>query len=275
MQLAKYHGLGNDYFVLESGEALGPERVKAICDRHTGMGSDGILEPFETERADYGVTIWNPDGSVAEKSGNGLRIFARWLVDSRQAPRSFSVWTGACLVSCVVKDETIVIEMGEYTTNPSSLPLDTVHPLVNGRLVGSDVEWTVTALSVGNPHCVQFHERALDELPWRAWGEEIEVHPLFPNRVNVQFAKVIDPSTLEIRIWERGAGETHASGSSSCAAAAAAVLTGRMPAGRITVLMPGGELFVTVRSDQSLLLEGPVERIGVCRVAPEWLGRRC
>jgi diaminopimelate epimerase len=126
---------------------------------------------------------------------------------------------------------------------------------------------------MGNPHCVVFRKEALDSLPWRKWGAELERHPRFPNRTNVQVARVIDEQEVEIRIFERGAGETQASGSSSCAVAAAGVRTGRLRSGRIRVRMPGGVLYVTV-SEGGILLEGPVEGIGRFELDSLWLRAR-
>lgn len=273
MKFWKAHGLGNDYLVFEAAEgapALAPDAVRAICDRHRGVGGDGILEPTDAgDAADYGVRIWNPDGSVAEKSGNGLRIFARWLVAERGAPRRFTIWTGACQVECQVGDEGIAVAMGRPTFVPAEVPVIADGELVEGPLELSGETLTVTAVGVGNPHCVVFTDRALDSLPWRAWGAAIERHPRFPNRTNVQFCRVLGRSEVEIRIWERGAGETAASGSSSCAVAAAGVRTGKLDAGRIRLRMPGGTLFVTV-SEAGLLLEGPVEVVGRFELDATW-----
>ena len=271
MKLYKAHGLGNDYLVLEDGAPLDPALVVAICDRHRGVGGDGILEPFDAGAdADYGVRIWNPDGSVAEKSGNGLRIFARWLVAERGAPRQFSLWTGSCRVSCDVEAESIVVDMGDASFEPADVPVSAAAPLIDGELALSSGVLTVTAVGLGNPHCVVFRTEPLESLPFRAWGAEIERHPRFPNRTNVQLARVLARRVVEILIWERGAGETLASGSSSCAVAAAGVRTGRLDPGRIEVRMPGGTLWVTV-SGASLRLEGPVERVARIEVEPEWL----
>jgi diaminopimelate epimerase len=274
MRLVKSHGLGNDYLVLESGEPMSPAWAQALCHRHTGPGGDGVLEPMAAGPCDYGVRIWNPDGSVAEKSGNGLRIYARWLVDERGAPESFSVWTGACAVRCAVRGEHIAVHMGRGSVDPSAVPVRADAPLVDAPLELDDTRLRVVAVGVGNPHCVCFRDEPLDTLPWRRWGAEIEVHDRFPNRTNVQFARVIDRRTVEIRIWERGAGETSASGSSSCAVAFAAVHTGRCDAGPITVRMPGGALLVTVAADGGLLLEGPVERVGRWVVDAHWIATR-
>ena len=266
MELVKSHGLGNDYLVLCTGESMSADWAKSLCDRHIGLGGDGVLEPFPTNEADYGVRIWNPDGSVAEKSGNGLRIFARWLVDERNAPPQFSIWTGACLVQCDVRDEDISIEMGRPRFTPT--PEDTERVQIqNESLEGTFVD-------IGNPHFVMFTDNELDALPWRDWGSALEIHPRFPNRTNVQFARILTPEQVEIRIWERGAGETSASGSSSCAVVAAGVKRGFLEPTEVLIHMPGGQLKVSAYPDTPLLLTGPVEVIGRFTVDPEWLEAR-
>jgi diaminopimelate epimerase len=270
----KAHGLGNDYLVLEAALALDAQLVQAICDRNRGVGSDGILEPCAASLgADYGVRIWNPDGSVAEKSGNGLRIFARWLHGARGARETFSVSTGACKVGCRATASAVSVEMGAPSFAPEDVPILAEGEFIENEIALSDGTLRATAVGMGNPHCVVFRHEALDELPWRRWGAELERHPLFPRRTNVQFARVIHTSQVEIRIHERGAGETQASGSSSCAVAAAGVRTGRLAPGRISVLMPGGELVVTV-SSSGILLEGPVEGVGHFELEPDWLAAR-
>lgn len=275
MRLERYHGLGNDYLVLADGALLpvgAAALVVAICDRHTGAGSDGILQPAPAGPCDFGVTIWNPDGSIGEKSGNGLRIYARWLVDSGQAGPSFSVWTGSERVGCEVGPDAIAIEMGSARFAPADVPVIADGPLIEGPL--DDELGPYTAVGLGNPHAVRFCTEPLDDLPWRAWGAKVEVHPRFPNRTNTQVARVIDRHTVEARIWERGAGETLASGSSACAVAAAAVKTGRCDHGWVRVVMPGGDLRVEVRPDGTLRLEGPVERVGAVILDEGWLARR-
>jgi diaminopimelate epimerase len=270
----KAHGLGNDYLVLEAALALDAELVTAICDRHRGIGSDGILEPCAASLgADYGVRIWNPDGSLAEKSGNGLRIFARWLQRARAAGEDFSISTGVCKVACRATPSAVSVEMGSATFVAAEVPVLAEGELVDGPVQLSDGPLIATAVGMGNPHCVVFRSEPLDDLPWRRWGAELERHPRFPHRTNVQIARVIQPSQVEIRIHERGAGETQASGSSSCAVAAAGVRTGRLAPGRISVLMPGGELVVTV-SEAGILLEGPVEAVGQFELEPAWLEAR-
>jgi diaminopimelate epimerase len=267
----KGHGLGNDYIVINQAHLKAPlstAAIRRICDRNWGVGSDGILLLVPPTRADFGLRIFNPDGSEAEKSGNGLRIFAKYLWDHGHARQEiFTVDTRGGLVECrchVLNGRVnfVTVEMGRATFRAPEIPMsgpdrdvvDVPLQLADGTAL------TVTAVSVGNPHCVTFVDR-LDEAACRRLGPLVETHPAFPNRTNVQFARVRARDALDILIWERGAGYTLASGSSSCGAASAAVRTGRCDPGRVTVRMPGGELVIDVRADWSLRLEGPVEEV--------------
>ncbi|MCP4810058.1 MAG: diaminopimelate epimerase [Proteobacteria bacterium] len=280
MRLLRAHGLGNDYLVLLSdgpAEAPSPEFVRMLCNRHTGVGSDGLLvEAPPDDGAEVGLRIFNPDGSEAEKSGNGLRIFARYQVDHRGMGKQFTVSTKGGLVPCVVAPEHVTAHMGIASFKPAEVPcLLDVDEVVDQPISSSGEDFTFTAVGIGNPHCVIFRDEALlDATRWRRWGPLLETHPLFPNRTNVQFVKVEGPRKIVIRIWERGAGATIASGSSSCAAAAAAVKTGRCDPGWIAVHMPGGTLDVVVSKDLALRLRGPVEEIGIVEVSEGWLSAR-
>jgi diaminopimelate epimerase len=267
----KGHGLGNDYLVMEHQDLshpLAPAEVARICDRNWGVGSDGILLLVPSARADFGLRIFNPDGSEAEKSGNGLRIFAKYLWDHGRAKTpSFTVEKPGGLVECEchVRDgrvNFVTVEMGRATFRPRDIPMDVAgeEAVALPLALPGGAMLTVTAVSVGNPHCVAFTAR-LDEAEVRRLGPLIERHAAFPQRTNVQFARVHDRGDLEIMIWERGAGWTLASGSSSCGAASAAVRNGLCDHGRVRVRMPGGELIVHVRPDWSLRLEGPVEEV--------------
>jgi len=267
----KYHGLGNDYLVLEDagGVQLTPARVVRICDRHTGVGSDGILEPVTAVDADFGLRIWNPDGTTAEKSGNGIRIFARWLVDHRGAKTDHTISLPNETVRCEVGEQFITVQMGQATFEPAEIPctealLDTPIEIAGDML-------RATAVGVGNPHCVVLCREDLDNLPWRRWGAELETSGRFPNRTNCQFVRPLSRNLVEARIWERGAGETQASGSSSCAVAAAMVRLGHMDE-EVEVRMPGGSLHVTVGPDWALTLRGPVAEIGRVEVSCALLG---
>jgi len=277
---AKGHGLGNDYLVMEARHLPAPLSARAIariCDRNRGVGSDGILVLVPTERADFGLRIFNPDGSEAEKSGNGLRIFAKYLWDHGHAAReTFTVDTRGGVVQCQLHARDgrvgfVTVEMGRATFRAADVPMTgpAGEAVAVPLALGDGPALTVTAVSVGNPHCVVFADR-LDEAEVRRLGPRIETHPAFPNRINVQFARALGRDALEILIWERGAGFTLASGSSSCGAAAAAVRTGRCDHGRVAVRMPGGELAVHVRPDWSLRLEGPVEEVCTGTLAREF-----
>ncbi len=280
VSFAKGHGLGNDYLVMREDELPGPLTERAIvriCDRNWGVGSDGILLLTRSTRADFGLRIFNPDGSEAEKSGNGLRIFSKYLWDHGLAKQpTFTVDTKGGIVECQchVKDGHVgfvTVEMGHVTFRRPEIPMkgpdgDAVRvplPLPDGRTL------EVTAVSVGNPHCVVFVDR-LDPDECRRTGPVIEHHEAFPNRINVQFVRVQSRSEIDILIWERGAGYTLASGSSSSAAASAAVRCGHCDRGRVTVKMPGGALAVHVRDDWSIKLEGPVEETCRGTLSPEF-----
>ncbi len=277
----KGHGLGNDYIVLDEADLPHPLTAPAIariCDRNWGVGSDGILARTASAVADVRVRIFNPDGSEAEKSGNGLRIFAKYLRDHGHASGdTFTVDTKGGVVECrcALRDGRVTfvtVEMGQATFRAPAIPVTGPDREVVGERLdlpdGTAV--TATAVSVGNPHCVVFVDR-LDPADCKRRGPQLETHPAFPQRTNVQFARAAARDTLDILIWERGAGYTLASGSSSCGAAAAAVRTGRCAAGRVTVRMPGGALVVDVRPDWSLRLEGPVEEVYAGRLTDEFV----
>jgi len=277
---AKGHGLGNDYIVLRRQDLpfdLSEASIVRICDRNWGIGSDGILVLVDSTRADFGLRIFHPDGSEAEKSGNGLRIFAKWLRDHGYARQDgFTVDTKGGVVECLCQGgegrvASVTVEMGRATFRAPDIPMNGPDRDVVGipLQLADGTAVAATAVSVGNPHCVVFVD-PLDVDACKRVGPMIERHPAFPQRTNVQFARAVDTHTLDILIWERGAGYTLASGSSSCAAASAAVRTGRCDHGRVTVRMPGGELVIEVRPDWSLKLEGPVEEVYTGALSPEF-----
>ena len=268
---AKGHGLGNDYIVMNEADlpaALTAPQITRICDRNWGVGSDGILLLTAAwDGADFGLRILNPDGSEAEKSGNGLRIFAKYLHDHGHAKKpTFTVATkgGRVECTCHVVDgrmNLVTVEMGRCTFVAPEIPMNgPAREVVAVPLQVDGETLLITAVSVGNPHCVIFTDR-LDEALVRRLGPKVEHHPSFPNRINVQWARVASRSMVDILIWERGAGWTLASGSSSSAVACAAVRNGLCDQGLVTVRMPGGELSIDVRPDWSIRLKGAVEEV--------------
>ncbi len=267
MQFAKYHALGNDYLVVEAAAIapyLTPAAIRRLCDRHLGIGSDGILvSASHTGTARFGLRIFNPDGGEAEKSGNGLRIFSRYLWDrGLVSEEPFEVATLGGVARCVVKGggRSVSVEMGRARFDSASIPLigaprEAVH---ESLLVGGhDLEFT--GVNLGNPHCV-FVRTRVSEGETRALGPLVEVHPSFPNRTNVEFVEVLDRANVRAEIWERGAGYTLASGSGGSAAAAVAHRLGLCDA-TVTVHMPGGALLVEMHDDFEVRITGPVVKV--------------
>jgi diaminopimelate epimerase len=276
MKFYKYQALGNDYLVLDEAAAnlLTVPVVRRICDRRFGIGSDGILLGARTSAEDgFELRILNPDGSEAEKSGNGIRIYARYLWDSGLVGTdSFNIKTRGGTVLCQVRDNgrLIFVEMGKASFDSERIPVAGLKRDVIGEWLDVQGErLQFTAVTVGNPHCV-LHADEISSALARRLGPLLETHKLFPNRTNVQFVKVIDAHHIQIEIWERGAGYTLASGSSSCAAAAASVRLGYC-AGDITVTMPGGNLEIGVQQDFSLTMTGPAEKVAEGTLSKEVL----
>lgn len=277
----KSHGLGNDYFVLDSSRisfGLTPAAVKLLCDRNYGIGSDGILLLVPSVRADFGLRILNPDGSEAEKSGNGLRIFAKYLYEHGHTDKKeFRIDTLGGIVSAELEVRGgrvpfVIVEMGTATFDSSLIPVKgEEREVVNEEMRIEGEVLKFTAVSVGNPHCVVFTEN-LDEGYTKMLGPLIETSDIFPNRTNVQFARVASADKVEIMIWERGAGYTLASGSSSCAVAAACVKNG-LTARTVTVSMPGGELVVEIREDWSIRMRGAVEEVAYGTLSDDLIER--
>ena len=278
MRFAKYHGLGNDYIVLEAleaGDELRPEVVRRICDRHYGLGADGILlGPIGPGRP-FRLRIYNPDGSEAEKSGNGLRIFARYLLDTgRAGPGALDMVTSAGPVRAeVLTGGDVRVEMGTVSFQSGCIPVTgPPREVIDEEMTVLGQRLRTCAATIGNPHCVVLDVPVTAESA-RRLGPAIETDPRFPHRTNVQFLEVVDRRTLRIEIWERGAGYTLASGSSSVAAAAVAVRLGLCER-QVTVRMPGGQLQVTIGPDFAATLLGPVTKIADGTIDPQGLAWR-
>jgi len=275
MKFYKYHALGNDYVVLDPQDqplALTPDQIRVICHRHYGVGSDGILlGPLPSASAPFLLRIFNPDGSEAEKSGNGIRIFCRYLWDHKLVDKQpFRLETKGGLVQCLVLDDgkRVQVEMGQVSFWSKDIPVagDPREVLQELITIGEET-FLFSGATIGNPHCVIPVQDLTPELA-KKYGPLLEVHPLFPNRTNVQFLKVLDRSNIRIEIWERGAGYTLASGSSSSAAAAVARKLGLCDS-QITVHMPGGEISISIDEYFGIVMVGPVTRIAEGQLAVE------
>lgn len=267
MQFIKYHALGNDYIVLnpaDVGDQLTSAQIRLICHRNYGVGADGILfGPFESSECDFALRIFNPDGSEAEKSGNGLRIFSRYLWDRELVhERPFTILTqGGRVRSRIHKGgRDVTVDMGRVSFDSRQIPVEgPSREVMNEAILVNGKELLFCAATIGNPHCVILRDEVTAEEAQKR-GPQIEKDPRFPNRTNVQFMKILDRENIQIEIWERGAGYTLASGSSSCAAAAVAYKLGLCDS-QITVHMPGGSIEITISGDFSVSMSGPVTRI--------------
>ena len=277
MQLgfAKYHALGNDYLVVDPKDLPSPltgAQIQAICHRNFGVGSDGLLlGPLPGGKAKFGLRIFNPDGSEAEKSGNGLRIFSRYLWDRKLVGgEEFTIDTPGGLVRSTVLDsgKVVRVEMGRVTFWSDQIPVTGPRrEVINESIAVGGRTFTFCAASVGNPHCVLPLPEISAALALQ-FGPLLETHTLFPNRTNVQFLKVIDRRNLQIEIWERGAGQTLASGSSGSAAAAVAHKLGLCDRA-VSVHMPGGILAIEIGDGFAIRMTGPVTRVAEGTISPE------
>ena len=280
MKFLKYHALGNDYLILDSWNndlpviSLTAEQVRIICNRNLGLGADGILVGSkDNSRKNFNLQIFNPDGSTAEKSGNGLRIFARFLWDKKQVDESqFNIMTSGGLVTALVENfgSNVSVEMGKVSFQSDKIPVaGKIREVLNETINIDGQQLKFCAATIGNPHCVVLNgEQTQEEV--RRIGPLIETHSNFPNRINVQFMEVLDRGKIRIEIWERGAGYTLTSGSSSCAAASVAHRLG-LCENKIAVLMPGGQIDITINEDYSISMRGPVTRVGRISLDPECL----
>src|SRR6202142_3834365 len=271
----KYHALGNDYLVIDPKNLpapLTPAQVKIICHRNFGIGSDGILlGPLPSKKAKFAVRIFNPDGSEAEKSGNGLRIFSRYLWDKKLGKgEEFSVETpgGVARATVMQRGKIVRVEMGRVSFWSDEIPVaGPRREVINEPIHLRGERFNFCAATVGNPHCVLPMPRISADLA-RQIGPLLETHLRFPNRTNVQLMKVLDRNNIQIEIWERGAGYTLASGSSSSAAAAVAHKLGLVDR-NISVQMPGGKIEIEIGDNFSIRMTGPVTKVSDGVIAKE------
>ena len=278
----KFHGFGNDYIVIEAERlatiASLSDFARQICDRHYGAGADGIavVSPSLDGSADFGVRIFNPDGSEAALSGNGTRCAAAYLFyQNLWQADELRLHTRSGIKRYFIREVqqpgkfSFDSELGQPRFASESIPMRTEEKLeqvVNYPLAVGNQTVRVTALELGNPVCCIF-VNSFSDLDWRGLGPLIENHTQFPDRTNVTFVQVRDRANLELRIWERGVGETSASGSCSCAAAVAAMINGKTNR-QVNVVTPGGTVQIHWRDDQEVVITGSAEVV----YSGDWLG---
>lgn len=280
MKYVKYHAIGNDYVVIRPADldkTQDTRYVQLICHRNYGVGSDGILlGPLDSNTCDFRLRIFNPDGSEAEKSGNGLRIFSRFLWDQGLVGKNpFTVETLGGPVTCHIEEggKAVTVEMGEVSFLSTRIPVTGEEREVLRESMEVDgTTFQYCAATVGNPHCVILCDEPAPQVA-QHYGPLIEMDSRFPNRTNVQFLKIIDRRNIQIEIWERGAGYTLASGSSSTAAAAVAHRLGLCDQ-EIVVNMPGGNLNILLSRTFAATMTGPVVRVCEGIIDPEMFEER-
>lgn len=259
----KMQGLGNDFILIDALEEepdLSPEAVSRLCDRRFGVGADQVLVLLPSRKADYRMKIYNADGGEVEMCGNGIRCLARYLVSrglAGEGPRRIETLAG--IITPRVDGDLVTVDMGPPGIDAEKIPVS-----LTGRIVDREVEVgggrrRISCVSMGNPHCVIFVDD-LDGCPVETVGPEVERDPLFPRRTNVEFVRVVSSDRIEIRVWERGAGETPACGTGACAAAVASSLNGKT--GRdVVVVLKGGELKIEWAGDGRVFMTGPAVEV--------------
>lgn len=271
--MKKYHGLGNDYLVLDPNEnniILQTRNIEMLCRRNFGVGADGLLYGPIMEEGKFKVRIFNSDGSEAEKSGNGVRIFAKYLLDKgyiKEKKFMISTLAGEAEVEFIKEDgSSMRVNMGKPSYAGAQMPLSGLQgEIVNAHLKFHDNDYNTTCLSVGNPNCVIMMEEITPQTA-KVLGPYVEGAQYFPNRINMQLCKVIDRKNIAIEIYERGAGYTLASGTGACAAVAAAKRMGLVD-GNVIVHMQGGNLFIEIEEDETIYMTGSVEEVGTFTLA--------
>lgn len=267
----KMHGAGNDYIYLDAINEPLPGgiggMVSAMCDRHNGIGADGVIAIEPSSLAEARMRMWNADGTSGEMCGNGIRCVAKYLFDRGMVNATeFTIETDAGLKTVWIeaangKANRVRVSMGEPIFESDRIPtLLAGHPPVNVPINVEDRQYLVTAISMGNPHCVVLVDRPNDE--WvHGIGPLIEWHPKFPHRTNVEFVRVLSRERIRMRVWERGSGETLACGTGACAAAVACALMNHTER-HVTCQLPGGDLEVDWdRHDNRVYLTGPAEEV--------------
>ena len=283
MKFSKMHGIGNDYIYVNCFEETvsEPEKVSVILsDRHKGVGSDGLVLILPSEKADFRMRIFNADGSEAMMCGNATRCIGKYVYDMGLTDKTditLETNSGIKYLKLYTQDgkvDLVTVDMGKAILVPKSIPVNSDKE----RFISEPVNvcgkpWNITCVSMGNPHAVIFTD-GVAELDLEKIGPHFENHELFPNRVNTEFAEVIDNHTLNMRVWERGSGETFACGTGTCATVVAAVLNGICNYDdEVLVHLRGGDLRIVYKSDGTVFMTGPAEYVFEGNVSDEFINK--
>ena len=283
MKFTKMHGIGNDYIYVNCFEEKvdEPEKVSVVLsDVRKGIGSDGLVLIMPSEKADFRMRIFNADGSEAMMCGNATRCIGKYVYDKGLTDHTeITLETNSGIKYLTLSTEngkvnTVTVDMGKAVLVPKDIPVNSgLDRFISQPLTVDGRKWDVTCVSMGNPHAVIFTD-GIDSLELEKIGPLFENHELFPNRINTEFIEVLDAHTLNMRVWERGSGETHACGTGACASAVAAVLNGFCPRDEeILIHLRGGDLAITYKSDETVIMSGPAEFICEGKVEDEYINK--
>lgn len=268
MKFTKMHGIGNDYVYINGfTENISDPNALSIklSNRHFSIGSDGVIIILPSDVADFRMRMFNADGSEGKMCGNGTRCVAKFVYDkglTNKTELTLETLAGIKTLKLDVENEevkNVSVGMGKADFTPENIPVKADSEIIDSPISLSSGEWRITCVSMGNPHCVTFVDNT-ESLDLEKIGPQFESNVLFPERINTEFIRVIDSKTLEMRVWERGSGETMACGTGACASVAAAVKLGICkPDEEITVRLLGGDLRITCAQDYSIVMKGPAE----------------
>lgn len=261
-EFVKMQAIGNDAIIIDCLKQSVPNPTylsRKLCNRKTGIGADQLILLTKSRKADFGTRIFNADGSEAEMCGNGIRCLARYIKDwGHSTKKTLNIETLAGVKEITFHGKNIEVDMGEPLMKGKEIPVNLSGRVINRPLKMESKEFRITCLSVGNPHCVIFHEN-LQEFPLDKFGPMIEHHHIFPKRTNVSFVNVLSRNEIQMRVWERGVGETLGCGTGASAATVASVLNG-FTSRKVTVQQPGGKLEIEWnRKDNHIMMRGPAD----------------
>lgn len=270
LKFSKMHGCGNDFIMLNGFSQNLPtdmgQLAIQLCDRHFGIGADGILALYPTAAADFEMRLFQPDGSEAEMCGNGIRcaaLFARQQGIVSHNDLTVQTLAGLIKPSINPADGQVRVDMGLPRLTPAEIPClieNNNAPLLNQPLEVLGREFKFCAVSMGNPHAIIFLDSAPQNLAVEKYGPLLEHNAIFPARANIEFAQVLDEHNIEVRVWERGVGETLACGTGACATVVAALLTDRAQS-PVNIKLPGGTLQIEWHNGQSVYMTGPAQEV--------------
>ena len=272
LKFTKMHGIGNDYVYVNCFKETvsDPEKLSIfVSDRHFGVGSDGLVLIMPSDKADFRMRMFNADGSEGMMCGNATRCIGKYVYDNGMTDKTditLETKSGIKKLKLFVKDgkvETVLVDMGNAIIKPADIPVRSeLDTFISQKITVNGKEETVTCVSMGNPHCVLFTDTPVDTIELEKIGPYFENHELFPERINTEFANILDDHTVKMRVWERGSGETWACGTGACAAAVAACLNGYCKQGEeITLKLRGGDLAITYKEDGTVLMRGPAAKV--------------